>query len=720
MASKYALETVFKLIDQVTQPLDRIGLKGAAVGKSLKREIFRTEEQLAALGKAAVKAGAKMLAAGTAAIGAWAGKGVKDAMDFHSALTKISTVADLTTVSMDDLSAGLRRISNETGVAVSELAAMQYEAISSGIATADSVDFLASAVKASKTGFVDTSTAISALTSITSAYGLSASDADRITGQFLVTQNMGRTSFQDLANGIGNVLPTASRLNIQSEELFASITALTAKGGFETPKAMKALQGAMKAVINPSKDASGMAKRLGIDFSEAALKSKGFIGFIKDIQNKTGGSVDKLQELFGSIDAANAIITLTGKGAGDFAAAIAAMGDSAGIAESSFKKMMSTPQERLNAMLNKVRNTGINMGLALLPVVERLMDRVGEFADRVAEIDFDPIAESLSGLFNFVFNFMEALFKTIGTLWQLRGVLLALLSVYGIYKLFLIGLIIQEKILDFQLKLKKISTIAVTVAQKAAVAGTKLWAIAQMALNAAFVASPIGLVILAITALIAIIVICVKNWDTITDAMSRAWEWIKKVATIIWEGLVGAFQTVADWIGRNSEKVMTLITIFTGPFGLIISIVKELKDSWGAVVEAFRSDGILGAIKRIGGVILSAVLAPIQGLLEILAKIPGAGKLLDPAVNKLQEVRNTLKGIDEPVTQAAAISPGMAGATRQPITPMNQAQQQAIYSRSESQESVDIYVKPEQGAAARMGARPAPSANVKIRAAGVY
>jgi hypothetical protein len=262
----------------------------------------------------------------------------------------------------------------------------------------------------------------------------------------------------------------------------------------------------------------------------------------------------------------------------------------------------------------------------------------------------------------------------------------------------------------------RVATLATAAAQGIATAATTAWATATGVLNALFVATPIGWIVLAIGALIATIVICVKNWDKITAAMQITW----------------------DWVGKNTEKVLALITIFTGPFGFIISIIKELKDNWGSVVEAFKADGIIGALKKIGGIILSAVLAPIQGFLEILAKIPGVDKLLGPAVEKIKSFRESLKGnetitaevetiVPPAINNAAtatttsgvsAVSPGIRTASAQATTPMPAAQQQALYSRSESRETVDIYVRPEQGAAARMRGRPAQSANVRMTPSG--
>lgn len=58
---------------------------------------------------------------------------------------------------------------------------------------------------------------------------------------------------------------------------------------------------------------------------------------------------------------------------------------------------------------------------------------------------------------------------------------------------------------------------------------TKLWTTAQWLLNIAMDANPVGLVIIALAALIGITIVIVKNWDAITAALMRAWKWFDKM-----------------------------------------------------------------------------------------------------------------------------------------------------------------------------------------------
>jgi hypothetical protein len=77
--------------------------------------------------------------------------------------------------------------------------------------------------------------------------------------------------------------------------------------------------------------------------------------------------------------------------------------------------------------------------------------------------------------------------------------------------------------------------------------------IAQWAFNAALDANPIGLVVIAVAALIAIIVLLVQNWDTVSKVAGDVWDniigWIKDA--------IGWLQEAADWVGR----------LFTGQLG---------------------------------------------------------------------------------------------------------------------------------------------------------
>lgn len=114
----------------------------------------------------------------------------------------------------------------------------------------------------------------------------------------------------------------------------------------------------------------------------------------------------------------------------------------------------------------------------------------------------------------------------------------------------------------------KLALAAWTVATTAWTVVTGIATAAQWAFNAAFYASPIGWIILAIIGLIAIIVLLVVHWDTVAKAAGAAWDWIWSKATAVWQ-----------WVKTNWP---TLLALLGGLFGLAaLAIVRN----WDTIRE---------------------------------------------------------------------------------------------------------------------------------------
>lgn len=79
-------------------------------------------------------------------------------------------------------------------------------------------------------------------------------------------------------------------------------------------------------------------------------------------------------------------------------------------------------------------------------------------------------------------------------------------------------------------------------------AAIKLWSIAQGILNLVMAASPITWIIAGIVALIAIIVLLVKNWDKIIETVKRVW-------SAVVDTLANAWASISGWFGTLKDKV---------------------------------------------------------------------------------------------------------------------------------------------------------------------
>ena len=279
--------------------------------------------------------------------------------DFEYSLSKVESIADTTALSIGEISDQVLRLSSDTGTAASEINEATYQAISAGVDTADAVSTVEVAVKSAKAGFTDTATAIDGLTTVINSFKSANLEADEVANKFLITQNLGKTSFGELASAIGNVAPTANAAGVSIEELLSATASLTANG-IATSQAMTGLKAAMSNIITPSSNAKKMAEELGIQFDASALKSKGLTGMMKEIAEATQGDTEKMAQLFGSVEALNTMLTLTSEGGAElFDKTMSEMATNTTALDDAFDIMTDNVQAKTDIMKTAAENFGI-------------------------------------------------------------------------------------------------------------------------------------------------------------------------------------------------------------------------------------------------------------------------------------------------------------------------------------------------------------------------
>ena len=273
------------------------GFFGAAKGANAASLSFK---------KAAASLGALLgpLTIGITAVAAF-GKAfqVLTAQDFANA--KVRALG----VDVQGLNADLASLSNELSGQASKLDLLtaSYDLASAGFGeVAELTDVLKASQLGATGGFSDLATVADATTSVLNSYGLEASKAQKIVDGFIQTQNDGRIVVDQYAQQIGRIAPIAAASGVSIDELNAAIAAVTATG-VPVESTFAGLRQVISAIIKPTGEASKTAEKLGIDFSAAALQSKGLSGVLAEIVEKSGGSSEEIAKLFGSVEALTAI-----------------------------------------------------------------------------------------------------------------------------------------------------------------------------------------------------------------------------------------------------------------------------------------------------------------------------------------------------------------------------------------------------------------------------
>ncbi|TGN26744.1 phage tail tape measure protein [Empedobacter tilapiae] len=117
-------------------------------------------------------------------------------------------------------------------------------------------------------------------------------------------------------------------------------------------------------------------------------------------------------------------------------------------------------------------------------------------------------------------------------------------------------------------------------------------------LNAIMFANPVGAIAIGIAALVAYIAIAINYYDEWGAAMLQ----------------------------------------FLGPIGWVINAFIAIKDHWDSIVEAFKTDGIIGGLIRIHIVLMDRFLKPLQQILETIQEFDPTG-LSTKALKRINQIR---------------------------------------------------------------------------------
>lgn len=694
MATKYAIETVYKLIDNITMPLDKIGVKGKTVGRALKNEFTKTEQQLANVG-AKLKSFAKGAAlAGIALVGVGIGVATKQFIDYDAAVTGATAKfkdLDITSVDYKDNLKAVGKVARDVAAitefnAVDTAGALDKMAMA-GLTSKQSMALLAGTTNLATAAGADLTTAVDIATDALGAFGLMTEDEKALEGNLnhlsdvmAKTTNMFNTDisgfFESAKMGAATFTSTG-----QSLEDFSAMVGVMASSGIKGSESGTQLRNMMLSLASPSKTAAMALDRMGIKTTDA---QGNFLNIIDIL-----GQFEKGMKGMGDAEKAAALTDIFGKRTVTGVTLLLAEG--------------TEGLKKYSKELQNAGGTAANVAAAMrgslanrIEVLKSALTELGfKFVDAFAAKGGKAIENLTATITNFdpapIIDFLTAAFtvisKIVGVLWKMRIIIISLAIAWGVYKVAMIAAVVISNIMGM------------VRAVQALMSAQQGMNVVQAIFNVLLTANPVGIIIVALAALIAIIILCVKHWDDITAAMARCWDWVKK----------------------NQEAVLGIIAVFTGPFGFIISIVRELWNEWDRITQAFTNGGIIAGLKQIGATILSALLAPLQGVFELLGKIPGVGKHFENFATNIESFRNQIKGIDDSTANVSAskMDGGISDGIQPAVAPVSPAQQVAYYSRQDSYQHAEISVRAEQGTQARIS-KPPKSPAFNLVASGSY
>ncbi|GEM_PF-7050886 len=547
---------------------------------------------------------------GFAAITAGVGSVVKSYADFDTAVRKAATIAGATDKEFNAMSESAKELGATTSLSASEVANAMGEMAAKGYSATEVIDSMPGVIAAAEASGENLALTADTVSAALNIWSMKASEASDVADVLAMTANVTSAGITDMQYALKYAGAPAKALGMSLEEVSAA-AGILADNSIEGSQAGTSLRQGLSSLAAPTKGAAKLMDQYGFSAENSNGKIKSMTDIIGGLKSSMEGmsqaqKVNYLKTLVGT-EAMTSFLILTEAGPEKLAKLQKKLEDSGGAAAEAAEKMKAGIGGALQELSGKYDSFKIDLGKGLEPAVRTVVDAM-------SGANLQPMVDSMASFGQTAANVARTVIDNWNTIQN--TVVLAAYAM-GVYKTYTLAVAAAQLTLS--------AGIAIFNGLKAVINAVKL---AQIALNLAMLANPVGVVIAAVTALIGVGVLLYQNWDKVTATMKSVWE--------------------------NFKNGKGVIFLLLGPIGLLIKTAITIAKNWKSTESVWSN--VWNGMKASAEDTVNTVIAGINKMIDVINKLPGVNIPIVASVNWTNDVPPEVSKANASATVSNAVA----------------------------------------------------------------
>lgn len=402
-----AIEKKEKALTQAKIQLEKYGVELKNVESKLHSTVAKTEEFVKSLENTGDKIEnvSKKVSVLSGIATAGMAASVKSAMDFETAFTGVEKTVDGTEEQIQELKQGIRDLAKEIPSSTTEISAVAEAAGQLGIETDNVLEFTKTMINMGNATNLSAEEAATTLARFANVTKMSQQDFDKLGSTIVALGNNFATTEAEIANMGMNLASAGTQIGMSQSEIMALATALSSvgleaeAGGTAFSKLMINMQLAVETGNDSLKDFAKVAGMTVDEFSKAFKEdaTSAILAFIKGLSKsgEKGKSAIKILDDMGISETRLRDAILRSTNASELFNKAIKLGNNAWDSNTALtneaSKRYDTLKSKLEIVKNKFLDQVITLGNKLMPTVEKALDGVGKWIDKLDKLNDNQI-----------------------------------------------------------------------------------------------------------------------------------------------------------------------------------------------------------------------------------------------------------------------------------------------------------------------------------------